>query len=399
MLTSPRKLLAFGAACVSLSVLSSAALGAGPAKVIVRVEGQNETLLAATRVTTTTEPVVKDGNPQDSCPGTSALGALQLATGGNWSGPWDASFKQYEIYAIEGESHPFGSGFFWDIWINHAESGEGACLAEPEEGAEVLFFPCSESASACPNPLGVEAPPTANVGAPVSVTVVKYSVSGTPSPVSGATVGVGANVQTTEASGHATLVFAQAGEQTIRVSAPELVRTEATICVHNGNDGTCGTTAQTSSPSSSASSGSSATAEGGGVSAFSQSKPAAYSGPDALVAKAHGLIEGHVYTTRHAPRLLSGSVHANSPVTSISLELRRSYRGRCYAYNASRERFVRARCGKARPFKVSSDGTYSYLLPARLGPGRYVLDILATDVAGNHTTPARGSSRIVFYVR
>ena len=34
-----------------------------------------------------------------------------------------------------------------------------------------------------------------------------------------------------------------------------------------------------------------------------------------------------------------------------------------------------------------------------LAPGRYVLDIEATDVAGNHTSLARGTSRIVFYVR
>ena len=39
------------------------------------------------------------------------------------------------------------------------------------------------------------------------------------------------------------------------------------------------------------------------------------------------------------------------------------------------------------------------LLPGGLAPGRYVLDIQATDAAGNHTSLARGTSRIVFYVR
>ena len=35
---------------------------------------------------------------------------------------------------------------------------------------------------------------------------------------------------------------------------------------------------------------------------------------------------------------------------------------------------------------------------APLPPGRYVLNLAASDAAGNQTTLARGSSRIVFYV-
>src|ERR1700682_5980936 len=75
---------------LSLSLLAQAtpARAAGPAAVTVRVEGLTETKLASTQVTTTTTPVVKDGNPAHSCPGTSAAGALQLATAGNWSGTW-----------------------------------------------------------------------------------------------------------------------------------------------------------------------------------------------------------------------------------------------------------------------------------------------------------------------
>ncbi len=60
---------------------------------------------------------------------------------------------------------------------------------------------------------------------------------------------------------------------------------------------------------------------------------------------------------------------------------------------------MRARCGTGKPFQVSTNGLFSYLLPSALAPGRYVLDIQATDAAGNRTTLARGTSRIVFYVR
>ena len=109
--------------------------------------------------------------------------------------------------------------------------------------------------------------------------------------------------------------------------------------------------------------------------------------------------DGHTYKRGHAPRVLSGTVLAHTNVTSIGLELRREYRGRCYAFDGVTTRFVRARCGTGSTFKVSSSGQFSYLLPESLPPGRYVLDIAATDAAGNYTTPARGTSRIVFYVR
>ncbi len=82
----------------------------------------------------------------------------------------------------------------------------------------------------------------------------------------------------------------------------------------------------------------------------------------------------------------------------MSLRLRRSYKGRCYAYNGASERFGSARCGHGSFFKVGARSSFSYLLPASLPAGRYVLDVRANDVAGNRTTLARGTSRVVFYV-
>jgi hypothetical protein len=97
--------------------------------------------------------------------------------------------------------------------------------------------------------------------------------------------------------------------------------------------------------------------------------------------------------------VLSGRVITPSPVTSISLRLRRTYHGRCWAYNGARESLVRVRCRQGSFFRVASGGeAFSYLLPSRLPPGRYVLDAQATDAAGNSTTLARGTSRFVFYV-
>jgi hypothetical protein len=394
MLTSRRLSAALGAVYLSLAVVSTA-LASGPATVTVRVEGLSETKLASTQVTTTATPVVKDGNPEHACSGTSALGALELGTGGSWSGPWNSGFKQYEIYSIEGETHLFepssSANYYWSLWIDEKEASVGACEAELAPGDRVLFFPACFG-SACPpplSPLGIQAPASANVGEPISVTVTTYASGGEAAAAPGATVaGAGANA-TTDAGGHATLTFSHSGLITLVASAPNAVRTETTVCVHAGSDGSCGTQAPSNSATPTPS-----TNTGGAASFVSH-----YTGPFALVASATGLLDGHVYARGRSPRVLSGSILAHSPVSAVSLELRRRYRGICSAYDGIGERFHRARCGSGSFFRVSSTGVFSYLLPEALRPGRYVLDVQASDVAGNRTTLARGTSRLVFYVR
>jgi hypothetical protein len=345
--------------------------------------------------TTTTTPIVADGNAEDSCAGTSALGALQLATGGNWSGPWNNEFKQYEIYTIEGETHVFEkealANYFWSFWLDNKEASTGACEAELHSGDEVLFFP-SCYGTACPPeplPLGIEAPAAADVGESVPLTVTRYSTKGEGAPATGATISGAPASATADSTGHATVMFSAAGTYTLQATAPESVRTEATICVHAANDGTCGTT---KAPGVGTSTSGTATAAGSVATA-------PYKGPYALVAKASSVTEGRVYKRGDAPRILSGSVLAHTTVTATSVELRREYKGRCYAYDGVTTQFARVRCGEGSFFKVSDNGTFSYLLPASLQPGRYVLDIEATDAAGNRTALARGTTRIVFYVR
>jgi hypothetical protein len=393
MLKSRCFFVALCAACITLALLVPTALAAGPASVTVRVEGLTETKLLPTQVTTSSTPVVKDGKSADACPGTSAAGALELATGGNWGGPWSSSFNQYEIFSIEGEEHVFEKGaaanYFWSFWLNEKESEVGACGVELQPGDRVLFFPsCYGTACppAAPTPLGIESPSSANVGEAVPVTVKQFSSSGAASPLGGASVTGGARAETTDSGGHAVLTFSSPGEVLIRASAPASVRTETSICVHAGNDGTCGTQR---APSTGAGTSSTPSGLPGGRSSL----------VPALAGHVSGVLEGHVYRAASAPRLLAGSVLAHAAVSSVSLELHRSYKGRCSAYDAVKERFVPARCGHGRFFKVSSDGVFSYLLPGALGPGRYVLDLEASDAAGEHTTLVRGATRFVFYVR
>jgi hypothetical protein len=382
---------------LALSLLATLALAGAPAAlagvpVTVRVEGLNQTLLPPTQVTTdATASVVKDGDNEHSCSGLTAAGALERATAGSWGGEWFTSFHEYAVETILGETHAFepaaAANYFWSFWLDNKASSVGICKGDLQAGESILFFPeCFSETGACPappNPLGVSAPAVAQRGAPVSVTVTSYdNVSGVASPAAGATVAGGGASASTDALGHATLAIPQAGSIQLQVTAPGSVRTEATVCVHDGNDGTCGT----ASPS-------------GAITAGPGIVAAPYKGPYAVVARATGVQDGRFYPHGRGPKVLTGTIATHTSVASVSLKLRRSYRGRCFAYDGDAERFKRARCGEGSFFAVGSAPSFSYLLPAALAPGRYVLDVQAGDAAGNRTTLARGTSRIVFYVR
>ncbi|HEY2180964.1 MAG TPA: carboxypeptidase-like regulatory domain-containing protein [Solirubrobacteraceae bacterium] len=391
MLSFRRSSKALLFACLLSLVFTALARGAVPATVTVRIEGTSQTLLPTTSVTTNGAVVEKDGNPEHTCSGASAAGALEQATSGRWSGEWFKGIG-YSVETLLAETHAFQPGapanFFWTYWLDNKPSSVGICEGELGSGESILFFPeCFSEVGACPaspNPLGLSAPVVSEQGAPIAVSVTSYAnASGAASPGAGVTVSGGGATATTDASGHATLSLSQTGTVVLQASAPGSVRDESTVCVHNGNDGNCGTQAP---------SGSSTTTSTAAV-----APP--YKGPFAIVAKTSDVLDDHVYAPSNSPRLLSGAIAAHAPVASVSLRLRRSYRGRCWAYNGVSERFVRVRCGRGSFFAVSKAPTFSYLLPAALARGRYVLDIEATDAAGNRTSLARGSTRIVFYVR
>jgi hypothetical protein len=407
--TAPSSLLAvLGLLLVVLGLLlaASPAFAAAPANVIVRVLGPApayEALTPPVEVTTTTAPVTKDGG---SCPGTSAAGALELATAGDWEGVWSTKYSDYEVISVDGHSFPFEenspANYYWSFWQNNAFSEVGVCEAPLQAGDQVLFVPSCYGTSCPPEPsglLGIEAPALADVGQPVALTVVHYGPKGEPAPLAGVTVQAkaGANVPAgtsaptsapTNSEGRTTLSFSGGGSYTLRATAPAgepapAVPGEAPIDVI-ASQCACGAAQVPSSKSASQ--------------VLSPGEP--YTGPYALVASA-GISEGHVYSRKDAPRVLAGKVAAQSgSITSISLRLRRSYRGRCWAYDGTRERLQRAACGHGGFFKIAPGGdSFSYLLPARLPAGRYVLDVEATDSAGDHTPLDRGSSRIVFYVK
>jgi len=404
MPVSRRIYLALGAGLLSLACVARVpvALAGTPASVTVRVEGLTETKVPPAQVTTTTEPVVKDGKPADSCPGTSAAGALQLATGGNWSGTWYGGEVKggifeglgYSVETIEGESHLFNAGsnanYYWSFWLNDKlEEEHGVCNVEVKPGDHVLLFP-SCFGSACPQPtptpLEVETAPSANVGEPTPVTVKRFSSSGVASEAAGAAVVGGGAGATTDSYGHAILTFSHPGEITVRATTPETIRAETTICIHNGSDGSCGTTVSS----------------GGGP---SKSSTTMQSSPQTTVsdmAKVAGVENGHTYSRRSAPRLLGGMVEipAGGTLRQVRIRLERRYHGHCWDFSGSRVKFIRAKkCGRASFFSVGGSESFSYLLPKRLPKGRYVYDIEAVDGAGHATKLVSGVSHVVFTIK
>ncbi len=377
---------------VCLLVPSSAIAAGAPATVTVQVEGLNETKVPPTLVTTTTTPVVKDGNEADSCPGASAAGALQVATAGNWSGTWFGDEVGYSVETIGGESHLFESGskanYFWSFWLNDVfQTEHGVCGVELGPGDQVLLFVECEGSECPPNPtpLAIEAPATANVGEAATVTVKQYNAKGEASPAVGANIIGGGAGASTDSQGHATLKFFAAGTYTLRVggapAGPPAVRTETTICVHNGNDGTCGT--------------------------LLPGAPIVNGGPEIVhVAPANtttigGVKNGHHYARGKGPRILRGLVQvpAGGTLRDVRISLQRQTGKRCFAFSGITETFVRDHCGATRFFSVGGSESFSYLLPASLPKGHYVYDIEAIDDAGSATKLVAGSSHVVFYVK
>jgi Domain of unknown function (DUF4430) len=232
-------------ACTVTALLAAAGLAAGArgasaahvasaATVTVRIEGTSKTLLPPTTVTLGSRAVDKDGVAADSCKGTSAAGALELASHGQWNGSFSKSLGGYLVSSIDGLSFPSGGATYWAFWINDAPAPQGVCGLTPKTGDSILFFPDCYGRKCPPNDgvLGVRAPARVTAGHPVTVAVSAYSDSkGAASAESGAVVtGDGVSAKTS-AGGIARLTFTRTGRFLLRVHAPHTVRTEAWVSV------------------------------------------------------------------------------------------------------------------------------------------------------------------------
>jgi hypothetical protein len=344
-------------------LLLAPAAQAGPT-VSVRVEGQNATLLERTTVT------LGDGTePHTGCPAASAAAAIEAGTQGNWD-------RQQFTQTILGERHAFANADYWAEWIGRGEGyvyGGGICTDILRDGDELLMLvdrsPPPEN-RATVFPLAVEGLP-ARVGTDqaVTVTVVEYRGAmpgeGVRTPVEGARIAGGGLSAVTGADGRAALTFAAPGELTVKATRP-------------GN------------------------APSAALPVSVSAGPVAPAARDTRrpVARISGIANGNRYRAGRGPRTLTGTVTDESPLHSVKLRLTRRAGGRCSTYSTRAERFRPARCGRGTSYRIGDRPRFSYLLPARLPRGRYVLDVKAVDRAFNRDeTLQRGRNRVVFEVR
>jgi hypothetical protein len=371
--------------------LAATASPASAANVSIEVEGLN-VAVAPTIVDT---PATVSKNGQGCSGGDNILGALDALTKGDWDG------SIYGATRILSEDHPFVPQTpGWVFVINGKASAAYGCGATLKDGDKLLWY----ASGGTPNhrsthggyddPVLLDAPATTIPGQPFTVTATdtttSFDADDMPSGTAftrsaGATVTGGTSPVDTGGDGTAP-VTVSGGPYALVVTKGNRAPARITGCATNGSDGFCGTTAGTQAPAG--------TPRCPGVTGLCV-PPA----PTGLT----GVTEGKAYKKGQGPRELKG--HVNAPAAGLKdvrVRLTRNDKGRCSTFDGKKEAFVKLkRCGatRGRWFSLGAKQDFTYLLPAKLGRGRYVLDLDVTGADGKSSTRlARGTTRVVFTV-
>ncbi len=398
-----RATLVATAALVVLPAVASAA----PVTVNLRIEGPTQTVFEGP-VTTDLRTFHFSDSPATThvCDGTAVGGYggpsatpvptrnAALVTAAEQNGfPLLGSFGQYgagfTTIGTQNVDYDPGSGRYLAEYKNGQFSNYGGCGDPIVTGDEVLYAFADGSETL----LGLSGPAKAALGAPVPV---KVSDLGSPATgVAGATV----DGHSTGADGTATVgPFTTPGDHDLKATKTGAIRSSRLrVCVTTGDDGYCGTsipTPTTTTPTTPV------------------PPPCASNGHDGLCGSPDtdagsgqltGITEQQKFSKPAAPRTLTGKVTTTGAgVKLVEAKLTRKLGKVCETFSGARAQFVRAACGaqNGRWFEVGTTADWSFLLPAALSPGRYVLDTRVTDTAGNVDTKLqRGRNRIVFFVR
>jgi hypothetical protein len=407
MLASTRTVSALtGVALCTLAAAFTTVAAAAPIVVNLRVEGANRTLFEGPVSTEAilAPPGIETASSEGSHPcdvkdngdnggfgaaaatPTAALYDAATAQHLPFDASWSTEFNDFDINQVgEDIANSDKNGEYWGYAVNFTTAELGGCQIRLAPGSEVLW---AYNFFGLPHLLSLTGPAGVNAGTPFTVHVTDGQ---TGQPIAGAAIGqlvaglttTSASSPTTDGSGNATVTLAQTGTETLKATQAESVRSNGlTVCVHNGNDGTCGT--NTPTPVST-------------VTVLPSIPIKAV--PE--VVRVTGVTSGRRYSHRSAPRILGGSVEvpAGETLHEVRLSLERSSGHRCYAFDGRSAAFTHAKCHTSHFFKVADTTSFSYLLPSRLPAGHYVYEIEAVSNGGGVTQLADGVSRVVFYVK
>src|ERR1700760_469028 len=181
----PVAILAAAGAPVAVIAALAAPAFAAPTKVSFRVEGASKTLLPAKSVAVPTGgSITKGGTPPGSCPANSAAGALNTATGGNWSGTYSSGLG-IDVTKILGESGIYSKGSYWEFFVDNRAASVGICDQKVSSGDQFLF--ANVPAKGAPEfPIGFSARTKATAGTSFKVKASYYPTkSKTAKPLAG----------------------------------------------------------------------------------------------------------------------------------------------------------------------------------------------------------------------
>jgi hypothetical protein len=359
---------------VSVLLLAAAAPAlAAPVTVDLRIEGPTRTLFEGP-VTTDVRTFHFTGDVERVCDGSppagsatspqptrgAALTAASDAAPFTTAGTWSATFGSPSFTQIAGEDVGYDAATqrFLVEYKNERAAMTGSCGDPISSGDRVLYAYGTGSEPL----LALTGPASGRAGETVTLAVTDAA---TGAPIAGASVG-GA---TTGADGRARVTLGAAGRQVFKATRDGAIRSNA-VAVTIGEG-----------------------AAQGGPAGQARDRLA----PGARIL---GIRDRQVFARGRGPRTLRLAVPADpSGVLAVKLRLTRRLGGRCWYFSGRRETLRRTRCGRAFFFRTGETADARYLLPARLGPGRYVLDLAAVDRAGNRDALLRGRTRVVFTVR
>jgi hypothetical protein len=125
-------------AATPTAVASTAHAAVAALKVTVTVKGKTKLLLPTKTVQLKSGWITRGGAPTGKCSATSAQGALNVATHGNWKGTWYSSYHEYYITGILGDSETTKK-YYWGLYVNGKMASKGACDIKLKTGDKVLF--------------------------------------------------------------------------------------------------------------------------------------------------------------------------------------------------------------------------------------------------------------------